>query len=294
MTAAGAAGAPAPVPPRTVGLIGGDGLMGRMFRRLLEADGLAVRVAGPSSDPGYGGLVAGSDVVIVTVPISETLAVIERIAPHLRAEQLLSDFTSIKREPVAAMLRTPASVIGCHPMFAPMADPAGQNVVLCPERPGPWLDWYEGFYRRHGMQVVRMAPAEHDEAMAFIQGLTHFINIVFARTLQTREAKLEQVLRVCSPVYQVLFAILCRILSGDAHLYGQIQAANPNNPPVLEEFLANGRAFLDVVERKDWDAVYGIFDEAAAYLGDFKQVARDESDFLIARMTEYLARRRGE
>jgi chorismate mutase / prephenate dehydrogenase len=191
------------------------------------------------------------------------------------------------------MLASPASVIGCHPLFAPMASPAGQNVVLCPARPGPWQAWYEGFLAGHGMVVVQLEPAEHDEAMAFIQGLTHFINIVFARTLQTRRARLEQVLQVCSPVYQVLFAILCRILSGDAHLYGQIQASNPANPPVLEEFLANGRAFLDVVERQDWEAVYGFFDEAAAYLGDYRQVAREESDFLIERMTEYLARRRG-
>ncbi len=287
-----AADAKPAVPPRTIGLIGGEGRMGSMFRRLFEADGYAVRVAGPSADPGYGGLVAESDVVIVTVPISETLAVIRRIVPLLRPQQLLSDFTSIKAEPIAAMLAAPASVIGGHPLFAPMASPAGQNVVLCPQRPGPWLAWYEGFFRRHGMQVVRLEPAEHDEAMAFIQGLTHFINIVFARTLQTRGAHLEQILRVCSPVYQVLFAILCRILSGDAHLYGQIQASNPNNPPVLEAFLANGRDFLDVVERQDWPAVYGFFDEAATYLGDYKQVARDESDFLIERMTEYLSRRR--
>jgi prephenate dehydrogenase len=278
-------------PPRTVGLIGGTGRMGAMFQRLFEADGCAVRVAGPSEDPGYGGLVAEADVVIVTVPIAETLGVIRRIAPLLRPEQLLSDFTSIKAEPVAAMLEAPACVIGCHPLFAPMVSPVGQNVVLCPQRPGPWLAWYEAFFRRHGMKVVQMAPQEHDEAMAFIQGLTHFINIVFARTLQTRQAHLERILQVCSPVYQVLFAILCRILSGEAKLYGQIQGANPANPPVLEDFLANGRAFLDVVEQRDWPQVYRFFDEAAAYLGDYKQVAREESDFLIERMTEYLQQR---
>jgi prephenate dehydrogenase len=282
----------ATIPPRSIGLIGGEGRMGSMFRRLLEGDGYAVRCAGPSADPGYGGLVRASDVVIVTVPIAETVAVIRRIAPLMGPQQLLSDFTSIKREPIAAMLEADCSVIGCHPLFAPMASPAGQNAVLCPARPGPWLAWYEGFLRKHGMQVVHLQPAEHDEAMAFIQGLTHFINIVFARTLQTRGAQLEQILKVCSPVYQVLFAILCRILSGDAHLYGQIQASNPSNPPVLEAFLANGRAFLDVVEGKDWDAVYAFFNEAADYLGDFRQVARDESDYLIERMTEYLARRR--
>lgn len=283
----------APTQPGTLTLIGGEGRMGRMFHRLLEGDGYTVRSVGPSADPGYGGAVRDADVVIVTVPIADTVAVIRRIAPFLRPGQLLSDFTSIKAEPMAAMLETPADVIGCHPLFAPMASPAGQNVVLCPERPGRWLPWYEGFLHRHGMQAVHMAPAEHDEAMAFIQGLTHFINIVFARTLQTRGANLEQILKVCSPVYQVLFAILCRVLSGDAHLYGQIQAANPNNPPVLEDFLDNGRAFLDVVRRQDWDEVYRLFDEAAAYLGDFKQVAREESDFLIERMAEYLLQRRG-
>jgi len=81
------AGASAPPHPRTIGLIGGEGRVGSMFRRLFEADGLTVRVAGPSDDPGYGGLVAESDVVIVTVPIAETLPVIRRIAPLLRPEQ---------------------------------------------------------------------------------------------------------------------------------------------------------------------------------------------------------------
>ena len=219
--------------PTSIGIIGGTGRMGGLFRRLFEAQGYQVRVAGHSDDPTYGGLVTASDVVIVTAPIADTVAVIGRIGPHLRAGQLLSDFTSIKVEPVRAMLATPACVIGAHPLFAPMPSPRGQNVVLCPARPGPYLEWYRDFLSQQGMTVVVLTAEAHDEAMAFIQGLTHFINIVFARTLQTRGARLEQILQVCSPVYQVLFAILCRILSGDAHLYGQIQASNPNNPPVL-------------------------------------------------------------
>lgn len=279
-------------PPATIGLIGGRGLMGSMFRRLFESDGQSVRVAGPSDDPGYGGLVAESDVIIVTVPITETVGVIQRIAPLLRPEQLLSDFTSIKAEPVAAMLKTAARVIGCHPLFGPMPNPAGQNVVLCPSRPGHFLSWYRTFFQRHGMAVVEMEPEAHDDAMAFIQGLTHFINIVFARTLQTRKADLERILRVCSPVYRVLFAILCRILSGDAHLYGQIQVSNRKNLPVLRDFLANSHEFFDQVQASAWEDVYGFFNEAAGFLGDYKKIARAESDFLIEQMTRYLQQRR--
>ena len=277
-----------PQAPHAIGLIGGEGQMGRVFRPLFESDGHRVRVSGPSDDPGYGGLVESSDVIIVTVPIHQTVSVIERISPLLRPEQLLSDFTSVKGEAVAAMLATRARVIGCHPIFGPMPDPAGQNVVLCPARPGGFLDWFRGFLTSHGMKVVEMSAESHDRAMAFIQGLTHFINITFARTLQTRQANLEEILKVCSPVYQVLFSILCRILSGDAHLYGQIQISNRDNLPVLADFLRNSEELLEAIDNSDAEAVYRMFNESAEYLGDYKAVARKNSDFLIDRMTEFL------
>ena len=283
---------PPSLPPRTIGLIGGEGVMGRLFGRLFQADGHRVLTAGPSGDPGYGGLVEQSDVIIVTVPIAETVRVIERIGPLLRPGQLLSDFTSIKSEPVTAMVSTAAHVIGCHPLFGPMPDPAGQNVVLCPARPGPYLDWYRGFFAAHGMTVTVMEPAAHDEAMAFIQGLTHFINITFARTLQTQQANLAEILQVCSPVYQVFFSILCRILAGDPQLYGQIQVSNPENLPVLEDFLRNSEELLAAVREPHPGEVIRLFNSAADFLGDYKAVARENSDILISRMTEYLAGRR--
>jgi prephenate dehydrogenase len=141
------------------------------------------------------------------------------------------------------------------------------------------------------MHPVAMTPQGHDEAMAFIQGLTHFLNITFARTLQTRQADLEALLRVCSPVYQVFFAVLSRILSGDARLYGQIQLLNRENVPVLREYLDNAQALLGAVERGDAEAFYAMFQQAADYLGDFKTVARDESNFLIEQMRGYLERK---
>ena len=161
-----------------------------------------------------------------------------------------------------------------------------------PARPGPCLPWLQDTVRRLGMTPVVMTPEGHDEAMAIIQGLTHFLNIVFARTLQTRHADVEALLRVCSPVYQVLFAMLSRILSGDPQLYGQIQILNRENIPVVREFLKNGAELLDMAEGRRYPDFYRIFSEAGAYLGPFKDVARQESDFLIDRMREYLQRER--
>ncbi len=218
---------------------------------------------------------------------------IRSIAPLMAPGQLLSDFTSIKAEPVEAMLASPAAVIGCHPIFGPMPNVQGQNVVLCPARPGPFLGWYRDFLEGHGMKVVELSPEAHDRSMAFIQGLTHFINITFAGTLRSQGADLEQLLRVCSPVYRVFFAMLCRILSGDPALYGQIQIGNRENLPVVREFLENGAELLRGVEEENWEGVNRLIEEAAAGLGDYKQTAREESDFLIEQMRKLLARANG-
>lgn len=274
-------------PPRTIGLIGGTGKMGQMFQKLFEGDGYRVLVVGRAALADYERLVRDSDVVLITVPIRDTVPLLRAIKGFLRQDQLLTDFTSIKSEPVSAMLESPAMVIGCHPIFAPMADPSGQNVVLCPERPGGYLPWYRKFYEDHGMRVAEMTPRDHDQSMAFIQGLTHFLNIAFAGTLRGAGVDVQQLLQVCSPVYRIFFSMLCRILSGDAELYGQIQISNPANVPLLEEFLKNANSLMGLIEDENLEGFYEAFRNAADYLGDYKDIARNESNFLIEQIKTY-------
>ena len=78
---------------------------------------------------------------------------------------------------------------------------------------------------------------KHDETMSVIQGLMHFIHIVFSRTLQSRDVDLQTILSVCSPVYQANFAFACRILQRDPKLYTDILMDNPENESILKSFL---------------------------------------------------------
>ena len=109
--------------PSTIGLVGGTGTMGRMFKGLFEASGYRVLISGLDTELSNERLVEASDVVIFAVPVRDTVSVIRSLAPLVRPGQLLSDFTSIKQEPVVAMLETDASVIGCHPIFGPLPTP---------------------------------------------------------------------------------------------------------------------------------------------------------------------------
>jgi prephenate dehydrogenase len=267
--------------PQTIGFIGGTGRMGRLFERLLRGDGYQVLVAGRRTPLSYEELAERSDVVIVTVPIQHTAESLRRIGPRLRPEQLLSDFTSVKAEPVRLMLETPACVIGCHPVFGPLPDPAGQNVVLCPARPGPFLDWYRGWFEAHGMRVTIMDADAHDRAMGLVQGLLHFVNVTFAQSMRASGHSVDELLGVSSPIFRLFFATLGRILSGDPELYGAIQVRNAWSRQFVKDFLKRGQDLLAAVEREDEGTFHKLFDEAAAYLGEARQEARDESAWLI-------------
>ena len=267
--------------PQTIGIIGGTGAMGRMFEPLFRADGYAVLIAGRRTELTYEALAERADVVIVTVPIESTADAIRRVAPRMGPRQLLTDFTSVKAEPVRAMLASQASVIGCHPVFGPVADPKGQNVVLCPARPGSFLPWFRGWFESHGMHVEEMDAAAHDRAMGMIQGLLHFVNVSYARTLQQSGVSAADLYQVSSPIYRIFFSTLARILGGDPALYGAIQTQNPDSRLAVRTFLREAEQVLAGIEHDDPARFIAAFQEAARYLGKTGQEASADSAWLI-------------
>lgn len=261
--------------------------MGQMFEPLFKACGYTVLVSGLDSSFPLTELVHRSEVVIISVPIDKTIEIIRKIAPLLTEGQLLSDFTSVKSEIVPEMLKTKARVISCHPIFGPMENIKGQNIVLCPTRPGEFQEPYIKLYETLGLNVELMEFEEHDYAMSFIQGLTHFIHIVFAQTLHSEKADIKKILSVCSPVYQANFSFLCRILSKDPHLYSCIQVENPKNAELLEKFIYNAEKSLALIKEKREAKFEENFRQYADYLGDFKDIASGLSDFLVEKLKEY-------
>ena len=132
------AAVPEHVEPRTIAIIGGHGGMGRCFEHLFNLLGHEVLVADIDTERTGQEIAAEADVVMIAVNIESTLEVIKQIGPACREDALLLDITSIKQEPVEAMLRcTNCSVIGTHPLFGPtLHSLQGQRIVLTPARTG--------------------------------------------------------------------------------------------------------------------------------------------------------------
>lgn len=262
--------------------------MGQMFEYHFKKLGKQVLVTDEKSVSEEKNLVLNSELVIISVPIDETIAVIKRIKPWLKKDQLLADFTSIKNHIIPTMLETEAAVISCHPMFGGMNEISKQNIVLLPVREEKFLPKLKRLFQELELNVVVMNDwKKHDESMSFIQGLLHFNHIVFTQTLASKDVDLDTILSICSPVYQANFAFTCRILQRDPHLYTHILMDNPENVNVLSKFIKNAEESLKLIQKKDEEQFKNHFLEYRDFLGEYGEKFSQQSDYLVNKLKEY-------
>jgi prephenate dehydrogenase len=265
------------------GIIGGTGRMGRLFVPVFERAGYDVLVSGRTTALTNADLARECDIVIVSVPIRDTVRVIAEIAPLLARNQLLCDFTSLKTGPVAAMLRSKANVAGLHPMFGPtVSSLAGQTIIVCPARVEPHLlDRLLSVFRTEGARCTIATPEDHDRMMAVVQGLTHYVTLCMAETIRRLGIDIEETRQYTSPVYQIEMSLIGRLLSQDSDLYADILQLNPYVPAVLAACRSSAADLAAIVGSQDPALFRAFFAENSRNLGTACSDGQAMTDALI-------------
>ncbi|HOT47523.1 MAG TPA: prephenate dehydrogenase/arogenate dehydrogenase family protein [Syntrophales bacterium] len=229
-------GTPISPPERfPIGIIGGTGGMGRWFAAFFEKEGHPVIVSGKGTGPRPDEMAASCPVVIVSVPIGATIEVIRQVGPHMKRDSLLMDLTSLKAEPVRAMLESSVSeVIGLHPLFGPgVPSLEGQNVVLCPARGDRWLPWVRDVLVKGGANLIETTPERHDEIMAVVQALNHFDTIVLGLAIRRSGIAREVLEAFSTPLFRGKLAMIDRVFS-HPELHTEIITANPHAAGMID------------------------------------------------------------
>ncbi len=220
--------------------------------------------------------IAATEVLLVSVPIDLTSRVIERVGPRMPAGSLLMDLTSVKKAPVAAMERFASSgveILGTHPLFGPSAKSLqGQTVILVPStsrsgssglvglkglrgsRGSRGLRGLRGsksekiaeLFKSNGARIEVLTAAEHDEIMAVVQGLTHFILIAFGVALKDLDFEVARARRFMNPQFKIITDFVGRLLHQDPHLYATIQT-NFEMGGIHEAFLTTASRLHELV-----------------------------------------------
>ncbi len=228
-----------------IGIIGSAGAYGRWLGEFF-ANRMQLPVLG--RDPYMAeniskeDLIARCDVLVFATPIRHTPSLIAdyvRIAGGREARQLWLDVTSIKSEPVSAMLASRADVVGLHPMTAPPKSPTlkGRVMVVCEARLQGWRDWVQELLRALEAECVHSTPEHHDQVMALVQAMVHATHLAQAGVLReyaSRLGNLSELLPYRSASFEMDTAVMARILSMNPAIYEDIQFGNPHVAGMLE------------------------------------------------------------
>jgi len=252
-----------------VAIIGGSGKMGQWFANFLLKDGKEVIITGRNekklleareqlgveTTSSLSSAVKSADVVLISVPIDNFEEVVKQLQPHLHPKQVIIDITSIKVFPVETMhkyIKT-GLVLGAHPVFGPGArDIVNQNFVLTPtnEKETALAQKIKQYLEARGARATLMTPHEHDEMMAVILGLSHFIAIVSADTLLSFDS-LKQMEAIGGSTYKVLLTLAESVISEDPEFYVSLQMNLPKMTEIEELFQRSLKTWADIVKNKD-------------------------------------------
>jgi prephenate dehydrogenase len=251
-----------------VAIIGGSGKMGRWCANFLLKDGYEVVITGRNerklleAKRQLGVEVATNveaakqaEVIIISVPVDNFEEVVEQICPYTHPEQVIIDITSIKAFPVETMHKhiKRGIVLGVHPMFGPGARGiANQSFVLTPtnEEETALAQKAKEYLETRGARASLMTPDEHDEMMAVILGLSHFIAIVSADTLLSFD-KLKQMRAIGGSTFKLLLTLAEGVISENPEFYTSLQMNLPNIAEIEKLFQRRAKTWADLVENKE-------------------------------------------
>jgi prephenate dehydrogenase len=216
-----------------------------------------------------------ADLIIVSVPIGSFEDVIREIAPVIKPGQVVIDITSIKAVPVAIMHKyiTKGTVLGAHPLFGPgVTGMEGQNFILTPtdEAESAFAVKVTKFLTDHGASVKIMTPQAHDELLAVVQGLSHFVAIASADALAAL-GPVKEMKEAATTTFKIFLNYIESVIGDDPELYAMIQMQHPRMPEIYRTLNASVEKWADIVKRKDVNGFTGGMNALKVYLNGGKK-----------------------
>lgn len=239
-----------------VGIVGGTGRMGSWLAGLLEGCGFTVLRAGRKTNLTPTEMARQCDVVVISVPIADTVRIIKEIGPLVSEKGLLMDLTSVKKESLEAMLKySRAEVVGVHPLFGPdIKSNSGLRIAICPGRGERGLNWITGIFRGEGLTVTFMEPEEHDRMMGIIQGAHHFSTLALALFISRSGYKIGDLVNGSTQTFHQMLDRIRSILKQPTELFGSLLMDNPAGEKFIEQYLESAERLIQITRRGDKEA----------------------------------------
>lgn len=240
-----------------IGIIGGAGKMGKLFHNFFTKKGFEVFISDKGEGLSYNELFEKAKIILISVPLEVFPQVIEKISPLVKDSHWIMDICSLKLEPVKLMKKyiKKGEVLATHPLFGPFEkDLKGKTIAYFPLRGKNFSKWILSLWEKEGIRTVKISPKKHDEIMALVQVLNHFLLILLAKTIKDTGFTLEEILSLSTPSFLKELEILKRLAKQNGHLYAHIQLDNPFGKKIRNLFNKNCNILNKALKKKKEEA----------------------------------------
>lgn len=276
--------------PRQITIIGGCGKLGRFFSSQATHFGCFVKHLNRENWSDASQLLGQADLVLIAVPIEQTLTIVEQASQFLAPSTVLADLTSIKTPIVKAMLEHHSGpVLGLHPMFGPGVQSfLGQNVVVCPGRNLEAGQWFLDFLEQCGARLTICPCEKHDRLMVHVQAIRHFISFSLGVFLAQEEIDLHQTLNFASPLYRLQLDLVSRLFAQDCGLSFKLMLASPEHQAAITRLEKTISDLAQAIANHDLTTLKQAFDQSRCLFEQDANRAQTESNYLIDSLSIFL------
>lgn len=261
-------------------VIGGAGKMGAWFADFLDAQDYQVEIVDPgqaAETPAYPQHVALSrdnvavDLIVLATPLAASAAALRELVA-LGTPALIIDIASLKtplREALAEADAAGLRLCSVHPMFGPTATLlAGRHVLLMQVgAQAEALAEARALFAATSAELVELPLADHDRLVAYVLGLSHWLNLGFVRVLARSGADAEKLAGLSSTTFDRQLGVSRQVNGENPGLYYEIQALNEHRELAWDGLSRALAELRRVVEQGDAAGFADIMADNRHWLG---------------------------
>lgn len=269
---------------RTAVVVGGLGRMGDWMVRLLAEQGWRVIVVDPAVESesetavqSLDGAPGDADLIVLAAPIEASAKLLQRLT-QAKVGATVLDIASVKG-PLVDELRRAAEaglrVASIHPMFGPDTRLlAGRHVLFMDCGSEAALDQARELFGETMADCIDVPLEAHDGLMAWVLGLSHAVNLVFADAVARSGHSPGALAEIASTTFGRQLAIARDVTHENPALYFEIQRLNPDQPAVLANLRSAIDALINAVEQGDVESFAERMTRAGAWIEGHQQARR--------------------
>ena len=190
------------------------------------------------------------DMVINAATVKYTIQAFETVLPYLPERCILSDIASVKTGLPEFYDKCGHPFVSTHPMFGPtfasLSNLQNENAIIITESDHLGKAFFRDLYRQLRLHIEEYSFEEHDQTIAYSLSIPFASTLVFAGCMKHQDAP--------GTTFKRHKAIADGLMSEDDFLLSEI-LFNPNTPEQLEHISEKLSQLLDIVRRRDSDAM---------------------------------------